>query len=231
MPPSITLVVPTLNRGRDLLLKCLESFAAGSRQPDQTIVIDNGQQNLAEQNLAGTLPFLPQLAIYEPGENLGFAASCNWALRYCALGDSLWLNSNDDLTVAPELLENLANSVDIFPDIPFYFPESGAGRKFTLFLARPRVLLENVGEFDEQFWPAYFEDNDYARRFALAGLEDKMVPGAEYLHETSSTLAAYTPEQREQHHLQFGANRQRYADKWGGPPGAELWTVPGGQRG
>ena len=85
-------------------------------------------------------------------------------------------------------------------------------------------------QFDEQFSPAYFEDNDYHRRLQLAGFGDKIfsVP-VPYLHIGSGTL-------RNVEHVNAGWNakfqacREYYIQKWGGPPGEETYKTPFNQR-
>jgi hypothetical protein len=80
--------------------------------------------------------------------------------------------------------------------------------------------------FDEQFIPAYHEDNDYHRRLQLAGFGDKIfsVP-IPYLHFGSGTL-------RNVEHVnqgwgaRFTACQEYYVRKWGGLPGHETYTTP-----
>lgn len=74
-----------------------------------------------------------------------------------------------------------------------------------------RDVVDEIGPFDEQFEPAWFEDVDYCRRLAAAGKAVFVVPTAGGRHFGGSSLET----------LSFGAftdfwyrNMWRYASKW-----------------
>ena len=84
-------------------------------------------------------------------------------------------------------------------------------------------LYEYIGEFDEGFYPAYFEDSDYMYRLKLLGL----------LHEVNHSLnpidakVSQTYEKApELVNLAMRFNRQRYIDKWGNVPLLEKYKSP-----
>lgn len=54
----------------------------------------------------------------------------------------------------------------------------------------PRLAWEKVGEFDEQFFPGNFEDNDWCDRAIEAGYALAIVPGAFVHHHGSATYMA-----------------------------------------
>lgn len=81
-------------------------------------------------------------------------------------------------------------------------------------------------QFDEQFIPAYFEDNDYHRRLELAGFGDRIFSvSLPYLHYGSGTLQ-HNEGLRKDWGPKFDACRQYYARKWGGLPHQETYQVP-----
>ncbi len=85
-------------------------------------------------------------------------------------------------------------------------------------------LLNTVGYLDENFYPGYFEDNDYRYRQKLAGVTMSSFP-LENTHITSSTLhSCKTFEERNQ--ITFAKNFNYYVDKWGGFPDRELYQTP-----
>lgn len=102
--------------------------------------------------------------------------------------------------------------------------ESRGGPDFSCFLITREC--HRWFKFDEQFIPAYHEDNDYHRRLQLAGLGHKIfsVP-VPYLHYGSGTL-------RNVEHVNVNWNerfqkcREYYIQKWGGPPMAETYPLP-----
>jgi GT2 family glycosyltransferase len=90
-----------------------------------------------------------------------------------------------------------------------------------------RETFEEVGRFDEQFSPAWFEDVDFCRRLASNGKSIWVVPAARAKHYGGASLE----------HLTFArfvdiwyGNMWRYAQKWL-PPGereALRWLVIAG---
>lgn len=85
-----------------------------------------------------------------------------------------------------------------------------------------RECWEKVGEFDEIFFPAYYEDNDYHYRINLAGLKAITYPPAIFFHWGSATQleAIGRP-------LTDSSNQHaQYVRKWGGNPGQEQFKHP-----
>ena len=102
-------------------------------------------------------------------------------------------------------------------------PQFQPGPDFSCFATTNR-LLQIVGNFDEHFNPAYYEDNDMHRRIQLAGYEAYAY--APYWHYRSMTVRTDT-ERRLQ--MEAGAQakcRDYYIAKWGGIPGSERFPTP-----
>ena len=95
---------------------------------------------------------------------------------------------------------------------------------FSCFMITPRTF-RIVGRFDENFVPAYFEDNDYHYRMKLLGLEAISSTGAPVYHYGSSTQNGDPSAPVVPGH-QFEKCRGYYTEKWGGAPGHETFTVP-----
>lgn len=92
------------------------------------------------------------------------------------------------------------------------------GGDFTLAMLAPETLAVH-GYFDENFRPAYFEDNDYFARVALAQQACMVVHGATYVHHGGgSQTKAADPDSA--HHIDhwFGQNRDYFVRKWGRTP-------------
>src|SRR6185436_14742652 len=133
--------------------------------------------------------------------------------------DDYIIISNDDVQFLPGTIEALVNAAEKSPEDLFFYPhsaESGANA-WSMFLQR-KALQEKIGLYDETFFPAYFEDDDYSLRMRKAGIRAVPVVGAGYVHFASSTIQAYTPEQTNNHHASFRRNRSYYIVKWGGDP-------------
>lgn len=97
---------------------------------------------------------------------------------------------------------------------------------FSAFMVN-RECWEKAGDFDEAFFPAYFEDNDYHYRMGLAGILAITYPPAMFFHYASRTNMEGTPEvPNVTKHGQFENNRATYVRKWGGLPGHEQFKTP-----
>jgi hypothetical protein len=138
----------------------------------------------------------------------------------------------NDVTVDDGFLEELVTfgmeaspKVAIWSGIARNLYKPTFGRKeegicdFSAFMVRPQTI-EKHGWFDENFKPAYFEDNDYHARVTLGGDTAGMIHDAHFHHVKSMTIQ----EDAEQaHHVNawHGKNRDYFAAKWG-------VTVPAG---
>lgn len=227
---KITLVIPTIRR-YDLLEKCLRSFFLSSRLPNEILIIDNGNNSrLLSLNIARENIKRYNIHIYTPPENLGVARSWNFAMDWCIRNDSIWLSCNDDIEVESgflRLMEMAYGDLNLSNELPILVPEHGTGQMFSAFMAGPAVLKEEVGYFDVNFFPAYFEDNDYFYRMRLLGKKFfNVVEGAYYSHKNSSTVATYSKEELMAHHKNFGFLAELYEKKWGGLPEHETFTKP-----
>jgi GT2 family glycosyltransferase len=73
------------------------------------------------------------------------------------------------------------------------------------------------GLFDEQYVPAYFEDNDFHLRMRLAGIPALRDPYAFFRHECSQTVASH-PQLQQQNQTTFARNADYFKRKWGKLP-------------
>jgi len=91
-------------------------------------------------------------------------------------------------------------------------------------IIRKKSSFNKVGYYDVGFYPAYFEDNDYARRCDLLGVKYGTVESAIFYHFWSRAIHEGGVAQLNS--LRFEKNRQYYIDKWGGSVGNESHTSP-----
>lgn len=196
--------IPTLNR-YDLLERCLVACHSSSVKPERIVIVDNGGELQAGRD------------IIKPVRNIGVAASWNMIHRMVQPLDLIILN--DDIEPGHNMFERMLTS-------PELFVTANEAHMFEAFLIRQPVW-DAVGEFDETFYPAYHEDNDYAKRLTLANV-DIGAPQSDGFTENgpSATKARFTQEQLNDFNAQFNAGRQYYVRKWGGPPHHETFTSP-----
>ena len=191
------------------------------------------------------------------GERWGFQRSVNFGVSYGMEHDAdLFLVLNNDIVLHPEAIWRLVNRFDkgdvgmvTCMDIrgemtekniaPNLISSLNANEKemvdeapypnFSAFAVN-RATWELVGEFDELFTPAYFEDNDYHYRMNLMDVPAIVLPTAMFYHYGSRTqnegdiTGPIVPSPM------FENIRSEYVKKWGGTPGAERFKEPYGDK-
>jgi hypothetical protein len=216
----LTLLCVTYRRF-DLLERMVGSVKKGSKVPDQILLLSNGgdiESYVASKSLASTgLHLVPRnlgRVSVAKAWNIGFREGCDTTIV-----------TGDDVLFGEHTLRDLEQASMSSPSL-FLYPLVNASQMFCVFTAKAD-LFERIGWFDEQFFPAYYEDNDFFRRMKLAGIEAEAVARCDaYLHDVSSTLKSFNPPEMEEHHAQFRENQRRYMNKWGGLPGSEIYDVP-----
>lgn len=202
----MTLGVPVLNRP-DLLEACLRSIDI----PVRLVIIDNG-------GVTDEIQLPDDAWVVQPPSNLGVAASWNFIIR-TAPADPYWLIANADVEFGPGDLARLCAEM-----------EKGGPRWVGInndwrLMGLTSETVEQVGFFDENLHPIYFEDCDYEYRCALAGVPWYSIDGA----TTHVGSAAIKSEERyaRANARTYEANRRYYLAKWGGPHrGGERFRLP-----
>lgn len=93
---------------------------------------------------------------------------------------------------------------------------------FSCFMVKPD-FQERIGLFDENFYPAYFEDNDTHQRIKLLGYRALCTSGAAYYHVGSVSVTKDTTNIISS---SFENNRAYFTQKWGGSPEATTYQNP-----
>ena len=88
---------------------------------------------------------------------------------------------------------------------------------FSAFMIR-REVVDKVGFFDEEYYPAYFEDGDMHVRMHRAGVEAVSVD-LPFYHVRSSTLNNSSESDRLRIERGFEANKKRFREKYHCVPG------------
>jgi GT2 family glycosyltransferase len=207
--------VPTLSR-YDLLEKLIASAERGSVRPSAYLIIDNGGKYLPLKS--GRLK--NNMTIHRPGRNIGVAASWNQILRYAHERGEPAVISNDDVEFKEKTFEELCRAIRL--------PGIGLANAlgWALFVQSP-LTTRVVGPYDENFFPAYYEDVDYERRCALAGVR-RLYPCVteKIFHAGSATSHAMVD--MTEHYEWYRRNLDYYKKKWGGGPGHERFALPFG---
>ena len=184
--------IPTINRA-DILNPTLNNYISRYPQFDFNI-IDNGNQRLVTNE---------RIQITKSNKNLGVAGSWNKLLTESFKTTDFAIVLNDDVEI--EINENdLINIFNTLDQNIFYCCNG-----FQCFIIS-KLIFEKVGPFDEQFYPAYYEDADYHNRlkllnYPLAELDLKLKT-----HGQSSSIKKDPSLSKD-----FNKLKELYIKKWG----------------
>jgi len=177
---GVKLCVPTLIC-YDLCVDMIKSAMNNTIQPDEYIVIDNGNGGFKDIYDKSGLN-LSNLKIIYPGFK-SVAQTWNWLLNNLS-GNLLIVN--DDLILDPKLIETFLNYKNQEKDDKVVMYTNGNINAYSLFMMDSSIM-NKMGEFDENFIPAYYEDTDHHYRMKLLGLKRVDIPGLNTQHLDSST--------------------------------------------
>ena len=135
--------------------------------------------------------------------NLGHAASWNLGVKSFPFSDR-WFICSDDVEFAPGALEqwckaSLTVSLTISNEWPFF-----------QFFTVGEQVVERVGLFDENLFPANFEDDDYTWRCEAAGVPIVMV---EIPHTHVKQGTVFHGNFPRENSRTYPANEKRFQDK------------------
>jgi GT2 family glycosyltransferase len=192
------MILPTLTR-HDLAADMLASID----YPVGLLVIVN---NNADANFEGT-HFIPncvaEYRVLNMPANLGVAGSWNLGVK-CAPFAPWWMVVSDDVVFQPGALESFAcecssDELTVSNEWPHY-----------QFFGVGENVVDAVGLFDENFYPANFEDDDFQRRCEAAGIPVRQVT-APHSHVKQGTVHA--PEWASSNARTYEANEGYYREK------------------
>lgn len=163
--------------------------------------------------------YIKEIVVVTNAMNVGFSGSVNQIIKQNT-DCPYWCVLSVDWHPKPNQLQKLAERLETsFTGILCDQTQNG----YSALVLTPELLYE-VGYLDENFFPAYYEDNDHRYRMKLAGYEWEYLP-LEYEHKVSSTLKRSTKIKNKNAYT-FKENNKYYHAKWGGPPGAEQYETP-----
>lgn len=151
------LIIPVLNR-YDLLDKLLDSV----NYPIKNIlIIDNG----GKYSLPPKFSSLPIRVLNMPS-NLGVAASWNLGIKLYP-HEPYWLFSAIDVTILSDTLEKTAKECnkDNLTISNYGFSYFAVGSE----------IIKKIGLFDENYYPAYYEDVDFEKRVRDSGYSKNVI--------------------------------------------------------
>jgi GT2 family glycosyltransferase len=193
------LIVPVLNR-YDLLDRMVSSI---DYPVGHLLIIDNGASSVME-DMAVDVPACVAHTTYLPmPANLGVAASWNLGIKSFPYAERWFIASNDvefDSGALQGLSEARSDEITLSGAFPYW-------QAFAL----GYEAVRRVGLFDEGFFPAYFEDNDYQRRAEHAGVTIRKID-VPMIHDNSSTIRS-DPRLSRENSRTFTSNQAHFSEK------------------
>ena len=207
MENKFAIGIPTLNRF-DLLHPAL-LFYVRDFPFTKIYIIDNGKQEIREKIKH------PNIIIIESKDNLGVASSWNLLCDLIYQEHDYAMILNDDIYFGRKDWE-IDNLLTNFKK-DFYVTM----QDWCAFIL-PKKTFNKVGKFDEAFYPAYYEDNDYHYRMKLKGCTYYQIPFLNpFVYKASQTIEK-EPSLRDKIEI----NKSLYKKKWGGFPTEETFKKP-----
>jgi GT2 family glycosyltransferase len=195
------------------------------------LILHSKYSQLAEQ--CRRLAQNPAVKYYPYGVNCGVSRSWNEGMlaAYAAHADVVII-ANDDIVFAAGDLVNIAQKAAANRDryivscagFHQYLKRRIPSLGYACFAINP-VAIERLGCFDENIFPAYCEDVDYAFRARLAGLQEENCPDTRLTHVGSNSILS-DPVLRHQNTTTHRLNLEYYSRKWGGDGDHERYKYP-----
>lgn len=199
--------IPTLNR-YDLLSESLTEYLMFDFPNTHIFLLDNGNQAIGIKH--------KNLTILRSNDNLGVSASWNVLISLIIGSNSHAFLLNDDVYSGKNEAEisaliNKNGEEDFFVSY----------HNWASFIV-PKKTYERVGQFDVNFYPAYFEDNDYHYRMKQLNMTYYRTDELNCKVFRNSMTIEKSPDVNKN----FEKNKSYYVSKWGGEPGEETFKYP-----
>ena len=239
---KISIIIPCINLWKEYTENCINSLVKQNLPFEDCqldfIIVDNGSKDETKEKIEEFIRQGLGFQLIRNEENIGVANSWNLGIKKALEDEADYiLVINNDTVFQENCLKNLIDRFkkgDLIMISPINQPVELFDKNnlcvdeinecdYSAFMIDKR-LFELVGEFDEGFEKAYFEDNSMQRRINLSNLKSIKYPMAIYSHFGSRTQNQ-KPEGIVSHDL-FRKNREYYIRKWGGPPRAEVYKNP-----
>ena len=251
---KILIIIPCMNLWDRYTIHAMESiYASITDLPYEVLIVDNNStddtSNKAEDFGNRKLP--GRMHIIRTEQNVGCAGGWNRGVQWgMDNGFNYFIIANNDILVAPNMIQALydrakrgdkvlISAVDVAKEVMIpqevLDPTHPVNNKpdtesphpsFSCFLIT-RECVEKVGYFDEEFYPAYFEDNDYHYRIKIGvGPEAAIANTTAIYYHYGSRTQNQNPGNAVVSGEKFERNREYFTRKWGNVPGRETFINP-----
>ncbi len=220
------------------------------KSEDYGIIIINNASTDGTEVFLNSLNLGNQLIVINSQENLGVARSWNLGINLAIekFKSDYFFIPNNDILIRPETMYILASDIqqkDVLLSTAYNIndgknlpsnlinlplienPIYNEHPDFSCFMIK-KETIDKIGYFDENIWPAYFEDNDYHYRIQIAGYKAVKNLQNIYYHFGSQTVKN-NPNTAVVSNTNYLKNKEYFKEKWGGYPGEETFKTPFGK--
>lgn len=190
------LIIPTLIR-EDTAVNILEDADC---LIEDALIVNNGQGEIWRDWKNWDVR---RFHVLDMPNNFGVAASWNLGIKSFPFAE-WWMFASDDVTFAPGALEMFAKECG-----PDRLTISSSWPHFQFFAVGENVV-KAVGLFDENLYPANFEDDDYLLRVKRAGFE---VVEVDVPHDHIKQATVFHPEFAGMNDRTYSANETYWHEK------------------
>jgi len=180
---------------------------------DSMVVVDNSND--------GTCPQVDGARYLKMHRNMGVAWGWNTIIKNTREAP-YWIIANSDIKFGPDDLKRMEAKMQ--SGVELLLNDSMA------LFGISATCIQKVGWFDENFVPAYCEDNDYLRRAKLLGGVHIEWITPSFSHFGSATIKS-DEARRDGNNRSYPQNVKYYQDKHGGIMGQETYDTPFNQSG
>lgn len=137
-------------------------------------------------------PFVKKVSICNLPSNIGCSGAWNLIIK-CFMMSPYWIIVNDDVAFDKGFLREMVDTSAVNPNVGVIHGNSGDYNvgSWDLFLIKDFVV-ENLGLFDENCYPAYCEDADYIMKLINTGTERIVSLQSNYFHGEGNKDEYYT---------------------------------------
>lgn len=214
MKPKLGVGIPTYNR-YDILEPTLRKYSVDF-QETEIYIVDNGHQSISiTQKWDVEQDRTQSVKVIENKNNVGVGASWNQLCKLIFDKYEYALILNDDIYFG----KSYSRVIELIDKKKPKFIR--ATPDWCVFLLHKSVY-EEVGFFDECFFPAYYEDKSYEYRMRLKGVPILKHPELNpTIYQSSKTL------EKEPTLIEASKkNKKLYIEMWGGEPSKEKYLQP-----
>jgi GT2 family glycosyltransferase len=214
----------TYNRA-DLLSRCVNSI---DHAADKIVFINNGDDRDVYDTITAFQKAHRNVDVYHNRIGMGVAGSWNFLIKRYKV--PYWFIVGSDIYLKPGALKLLLE----FTNKNHQEYAIIGGNQGMNFCFLTKSGIDCVGLFDENFYPAYFEDTDFRYRIKLANAKMYWLGDAQGIHGEAPHWGSSTvnsdPLLGEANTITYSNNKEYYFKKWGGDHPNERFTNPFNRR-